>query len=64
MNPNWSSIPYGFAMPNQQMYVLNQDGAHCPVGVMGEIHIGGMGVALNYWGDEEITRRQFLPIHS
>ncbi|WP_162263058.1 non-ribosomal peptide synthetase [Legionella cincinnatiensis] len=60
VNPNWSSIPYGVAMPNQHMYVLNQDGAHCPVGVMGEIHIGGMGVALNYWGDEEITQRQFF----
>lgn len=60
VNPNWNSIPYGTAMPNQQMYVLNQDGQHCPIGVMGEIHIGGVGVALNYWGDETITQRQFF----
>ncbi len=59
VHANWRSIPYGIAMPNQKMYVLNPDGAHCPVGVMGDIHIGGMGVALNYWGDELMTARQF-----
>ncbi|WEF32911.1 non-ribosomal peptide synthetase/type I polyketide synthase [Pseudoduganella chitinolytica] len=56
---NWTSIPYGVAMPNQKMYVLN-DGAHCPVGVIGEIHIGGAGVALNYWGDAAKTAASFF----
>ncbi|MTW01740.1 type I polyketide synthase, partial [Pseudoduganella ginsengisoli] len=57
---HWSSIPYGVAMPNQQMYVLNDEQAHCPVGVIGEIHIGGAGVALNYWGDEQRTAASFF----
>ncbi|MBA80301.1 MAG: hypothetical protein CMF36_04130 [Leeuwenhoekiella sp.] len=60
VDPQASSIPYGYAMPNQKMYVLNEGGQHCPVGVMGEIHIGGMGVAVNYWGNEDITAKQFF----
>jgi len=38
VNPEWKSIPYGVAMPNQKMYVLNHNLEHCPVGVMGEIY--------------------------
>ncbi|HEY8371301.1 MAG TPA: amino acid adenylation domain-containing protein [Pseudonocardiaceae bacterium] len=60
VDPAWTSIPYGVAMPGQTMYVLNARGEHCPVGVTGEIHIGGAGVALNYWRDEELTRRRFF----
>lgn len=56
----WSSIPYGVAMPNQKMYVLNQHYQHCPVGVLGEIYIGGVGVALNYWQDVEKTKASFI----
>lgn len=56
----WNSIPYGEAMPNQKMYVLNADTDHCPLGVIGEIHIGGEGVALNYWGDKKKTAFSFV----
>ncbi|WP_152442656.1 non-ribosomal peptide synthetase [Nocardiopsis kunsanensis] len=58
--PEWASIPYGVAMPNQRMYVLDASGAHCPVGVIGEIHIGGDGVALNYWGAPELTSERYV----
>ena len=56
----WGSIPYGVAMPNQKMYVLNQNNEHCPIGVMGMINIGGVGVALNYWNNEELTNSSFI----
>ncbi|WP_259065705.1 non-ribosomal peptide synthetase [Mucilaginibacter sp. X4EP1] len=56
----WNSIPYGQAMPNQKMYVLNEYGDHCPIGVKGEIHIGGAGVALGYWNDEAKTAGKFI----
>ncbi|MDQ5920528.1 MAG: hypothetical protein QG673_584 [Pseudomonadota bacterium] len=55
-----NSIPYGIAMPNQKMYVLNQYNQHCPVGVNGEIHIGGAGLALNYWHDEYKTNKSYF----
>ena len=57
---DWSSIPYGIAMPNQKMFILNHNSEHCPVGVIGEIHIGGVGVALNYWGNMELTNERFF----
>ncbi|WP_133130245.1 non-ribosomal peptide synthetase [Legionella yabuuchiae] len=56
----WASIPYGYAMPNQKMYVLNSFQEQCPVDVTGEIHIGGMGVALGYWNDEEKSQARFI----
>ncbi|MDP1608867.1 MAG: amino acid adenylation domain-containing protein [Chlamydiales bacterium] len=58
--PEWTSIPYGEAMPNQKMYVLNDFREHCPIGVMGEIHIGGMGTAKCYWNNPEKTQESFI----
>lgn len=60
VNPDWRSIPYGSAMPNQTMTVLNEHLEHCPIGVPGEIHIGGAGVALNYWRDEALTAARYI----
>ncbi|WP_298776655.1 condensation domain-containing protein, partial [uncultured Shewanella sp.] len=60
VKPEWSAIPYGQAMPNQTMYVLNDINEHCPIGVAGEIHIGGDGVAIGYWNDEEKTHASFI----
>ncbi len=57
---NWKSIPYGKPMRNQKMYVLNDDLLHCPLGIVGEIHIGGQGVALGYWGDVERSAISFI----
>ena len=56
----WNKIPYGIAMPNQKIYILNNYNQHCPIGVIGEIHIGGIGIALNYWNDEELTNASFI----
>ncbi len=55
-----NSIPYGKAMVHQTMYILNTAMQQCPVGVPGEIFIGGVGVAKGYWKEEEKTRKQFV----
>lgn len=60
VDPEWTSIPYGTAMPNQTMYVLDNRGEHCAFGVTGEIHIGGDGVALEYWNAPELTKERFI----
>lgn len=60
VDSSWRSIPYGTAMPNQNMYVLNEFGEHSPIDVTGEVHIGGVGVALNYWRDEEKTQASYF----
>jgi amino acid adenylation domain-containing protein len=55
-----SSIPYGRALRNQTMHVLNDAMEPCPVWVTGQIHIGGIGVASGYWRDEARTAAQFI----
>ncbi|MGG4428707.1 amino acid adenylation domain-containing protein, partial [Bacillus velezensis] len=40
VKPEWKSIPYGYPLKNQQIYVLDECGDECPVGVPGELHIG------------------------
>ncbi|MGW6962491.1 non-ribosomal peptide synthetase [Streptomyces zaomyceticus] len=62
VRPEWSSIPYGKPLANQTMHVLNQWQEPSPVGVTGEIHIGGTGVAQGYLGDPERTAERF-PVH-
>ena len=57
---NWNSIPYGVAMPNQKIYVLDKSGNILPMGAIGEICIGGCGVALGYWHDTERTKNSFF----
>ena len=60
VDPNWSSIPYGRAMTNQEMYVLDAGLNHCPPFMPGRIFIGGVGVALGYWRDPEKTDAAFI----
>jgi amino acid adenylation domain-containing protein len=54
------SIPYGRAMTNQSVRVLNETLQPRPVWVAGDLFIGGAGVALGYWHDEEKTRASFI----
>lgn len=61
INYTWLKIPYGVAMPNQKMYILNNELEHTPIGVVGEIYIGGVGVAINYWEDKNKTTASFIP---
>ncbi len=56
----WNSIPYGYPLANQIFYVLNDQQQVCPVGVPGELYIGGTGVAEGYMNDEDKTNRAFL----
>ncbi|BAZ50359.1 beta-ketoacyl synthase [Nostoc sp. NIES-4103] len=60
VDPNWKSIPYGRPMTNQQFYVLNQMLVECPVWVVGELYIGGVGLAQGYWQDQNKTDASFM----
>jgi amino acid adenylation domain-containing protein/thioester reductase-like protein len=60
IDPSWASVPYGFPLANQRFYVLNYEDQLCPVGVQGELCVGGRGVALGYDSDPESSRRSFI----
>ena len=60
VDKNWKSIPYGYPLANQTIYILNQAGELCPIGVQGEICIGGRGVAKEYCGNQEETQAHFV----
>jgi acyl carrier protein len=57
----WTSIPYGRPMANQAFHVLDQAGHPAPVGVPGELHIGGVGVADGYHARPDLTAEKFVP---
>jgi hypothetical protein len=51
----------GGALANTTLYVLDEDGESVPVGIPGELYIGGLGVARGYRNRSQETARQFLP---
>ncbi len=57
---NWNSIPYGYPLANQTIFVMDQRGNVLPVGVTGEICIGGIGVAKGYTSEELTAQRFFV----
>ena len=54
-------IAIGRPVANTQVYVLGAGGHPLPVGVPGEIYIGGAGVGRGYVARPELTRERFLP---
>ena len=60
VNPEWKSIPYGKPLTNQQFYVLNELMEPTPVWVVGQLYIGGIGLAKGYWRDESKTNASFI----
>lgn len=60
VDSNWRSIPYGYPLTNQKMYVLDESRTMCPIGVPGEIAIGGVGVAKGYKNDPEKSAKAFV----
>lgn len=57
---HWNSIPYGRPLQNNFFYILNPQLQPVPVGVTGELYIGGVGVARGYAGDREKTDYSFV----
>jgi len=60
VDPIWPTIPYGRALPNQKMYVLDQGLNHCPPFMPGRIFMGGVCLADGYWRDQGRTDAAFI----
>lgn len=62
-SPDSRAVSIGRPIANTQVYVLDSDLHVCPIGVEGDLYIGGVGVGLGYVGLPELTARRFLPDH-
>uniref|UniRef100_UPI0007A4A4DF non-ribosomal peptide synthetase n=2 Tax=Nocardia flavorosea TaxID=53429 RepID=UPI0007A4A4DF len=60
VDPEWTSIPYGRPLRNQQFRVVDENGRDRPDWVPGELLIGGAGVARGYRGRPDLTAASFF----
>ncbi|MDO6431642.1 amino acid adenylation domain-containing protein [Flavitalea sp. BT771] len=57
----YDRVPIGRPFSNSNIYITDGNGQLCPIGVPGEIRIGGAGLARGYWARPELTEQKFIP---
>ena len=59
---SWPAIaPIGTPIANTQIHIVDRNNQPVPVGVPGELCVGGIALAKGYLNDPELTRQKFVP---
>ncbi|MCO6453578.1 MAG: amino acid adenylation domain-containing protein [Caldilineales bacterium] len=59
--PQMANLPIGRPVDNMRIYVLDEHLQPTPIGIPGEIYVGGVGVGRGYLRDPERTADAFIP---
>jgi amino acid adenylation domain-containing protein len=57
----FNSVPIGQPLANRVSYVLDKNLKPQPIGVTGELYVGGAGLARGYLNQEQLTKERFIP---
>ena len=57
------AVTVGRPLPNVKEFIVDSDGNELPFGVVGELYIGGIGVAVGYHNLPEMTAERFIDYH-
>jgi amino acid adenylation domain-containing protein len=60
--PARARLPIGRPLANRQTYILDRCNSPVPIGVAGELHLGGVGIARGYLNHPELTTEKFIEI--